>query len=369
MSNQAMIFKIDLGDLVPPGDYSSLFTIDGLTVSAYKQSGYEKVPVKFTALSENKRRILTDDPYRLSSAWQVDIECASKVKIAGTDSHPFKRTLCLYDEDNRQAFVNLLNFMMSDSMLHIDEARDALDTLLKSKVEDFKFTCALCKDVASASVRHGPSDLQTFSVSQCLDGYMCFPRTEQVKNKEATALKDLLNLLRYICLDDLDVIHQVTQEMEIGLDFRQLDCSSFPPRDVSGNIVIPYNLMKFVTSLYEFLSDQVDNFAILDKSMSSVRLLVESPADNIGLITGVLSLTLIHGASISDIRRKINASLFIDKCEDRLMTEEDERDDLTDVARLGGEVLLRRIPMYFKSECDFDMPLQDWYNYFYSGSR
>lgn len=142
-AHQPAMFKIDLHGLIPFGDCSTLFIIDNMTVTAYKQGTLEKIPVKFTVLNDNKTRVLTNDPAKLSSEWNVDINGGSCIKIAGTDTVPFNRTLSVYDEDNRQALINVFAFMMSNSLWASDRAKGALDVLVASTRGKFQFTCAL----------------------------------------------------------------------------------------------------------------------------------------------------------------------------------------------------------------------------------
>ncbi|KAJ7983728.1 hypothetical protein DPEC_G00373530 [Dallia pectoralis] len=174
--HQPAMFKIDLRELIPFSDCSTLFIIDTMSVTAYKQGSSEKVPVKFTVLNETQKRVLTSDPCTFSSNWQVDINGGScKMKIAGTDTVPFRRTLSVYDDENRQALVNVLAFMMSNSLWVSDRARGAFGVLVDSARGEFEFTCDLCSEIGVACVMKGPTGLPSFSFPQCVDSYACVP--------------------------------------------------------------------------------------------------------------------------------------------------------------------------------------------------
>lgn len=60
--------------------------------------------------------------------------------------------------------------------------------------------------------------------------------------------------------------------------FQDLDCNLFPPRHVyTGNVVILYALMRYVTSLYQIMSEYVDNFAVVDKKNAPRQSLDREP--------------------------------------------------------------------------------------------
>lgn len=66
------------------------------------------------------------------------------VKIAGTDSEPFNRSLSVYDKANKQATLNVLQFMMSESLWVADRTRGALDVLMSSDGSEFPIDCKGC---------------------------------------------------------------------------------------------------------------------------------------------------------------------------------------------------------------------------------
>ncbi|KAE8277018.1 hypothetical protein D5F01_LYC24050 [Larimichthys crocea] len=280
-ANQPTVFKIDLRELIPCYGCSALFVIDNMSVTAYKQSTLEKIPVKFTVLDENKKRVLTNDPCKLSSKWHVETVCRSYVTIAGTDTVPFDRSPPVCDEDNKQALANVLAFMMSSSLWVSDRARGAFDILVNSTRGEFEFTCDVCSEIGFACVMEGPDRLSYFS--SCEDDYVCIPSQRPCADEDYVALRNLLTLLRSASLDNLDVLNRVTEEMAADRTFQELDCTSFPPRQKNGNVAIPYELMKRVTSLYQTMSEYADNFAIIDNKTSNVKVLIESPSANIGV--------------------------------------------------------------------------------------
>lgn len=120
-ANQPVVFTVDLTDLIQLAGHIALFTIDLMTVMAYRQGDCKKVPVKFAVSNGNMTRVITYDPNRLSSKWLVDLGAqetsGSKkdhsdgprgVTIAGTEREPFSRALSIYEDDNKQAALNTL---------------------------------------------------------------------------------------------------------------------------------------------------------------------------------------------------------------------------------------------------------------------
>ncbi len=190
------MFKIDLKSLIPAGNSTTLFVIDTLSLAAYKQGTFQKIPSKFTVLNDNNKWLLTNDLDKLSSGWQVDINGRSSVKIAGTDTVPFKRTLPVYDEENRQALVNVLAFMMSNSLWVSDRARGAFEVLESSSQEEFKFTCDLCLQSGIACIMARPGGLPSFSFPLCEDGLVCIPSHQPFADEDYEALRNVVALLR-----------------------------------------------------------------------------------------------------------------------------------------------------------------------------
>lgn len=355
-AHQPAMFKIDLSCLIPMGDCSPLFAIDNMRVTAYKQGTAEEVPVKFTVLNDNKKRVLTNDPCKLSSKWQIDINSGSYVKIAGTSTVPFKRALSVYDEENKQGLVNVLAFMMSNSLWTSDRARGAFDVLLGSSQGEFEFVCELCSEIGVACVTKGTSGRPLFfSFPQCAeDGYVCIPSQQPcATDKDYEALRNLLALVRSASLDNLGILQRVTQELTNNRSCQDLDRSSFPPTH-RGNIVIPYAVMKYVTSLYQTMSEYADNFAIVEDNTHHIKVVVESPSENISEITGCITLTLIYGPSLLEIYSNLIRGMQHEE-------EEEQINSLANIAQLSTDVLIRRTrldfmlgnPMFPKDWCIF----------------
>lgn len=354
-AHQPAMFKIDLHGLIPFGDCSTLFVIDNMSITAYKQGTLEKIPVKFTVLSDNKKRVLTNDPCKLSSKWQVEINRGSCMKIAGTDTEPFSRTLSVYDDENRQALLNVLSFMMSNSLWTSDRARGTFEVLVNATRGEFEFTCDLCSEIGIACVMKGPNGPPSFSFPQCVDGYVCIPSHQPHADKDYEALRDLLALLRSASLDNLDIFKRVTEEMSTNPSFQELDCTPFPPRRTyMRNIVIPYMVLKYITSLYQTMSEYADNFAIVGEKMPHVKVLIESPSENIGEITGRISLTIIYGSTVSAIYSKLTAK----GCE-----EQQQINSLANITQLSNDVLIRRTQLNFM--LNNHMSLKDWYTFYH----
>ena len=358
-AHQPAMFKINLRDIIPFREYSTLFVIDNMRINAYKQGGLETIPVMFTVVNDNTKRVLTNDPCKLSSEWHVDINGGSYMKIAGTDVVPFKRNPSVYDGEHRQAFANVLAFMMSNSLWASDRARGAFDILIASTRGEFEFTCDMCSGIRLACVVKGPSGLQSFNFPQCADSYVCIPSPRPDIDKDYEALRDILALLRSASLDNLDIFKLFTLEMASNRCFEDLNCAHFPPRHIyTGGIVIPYVLMKYITSFYQTMSEYADNIAIIDENTPHIKVLIESPSENIGEITGCLSLTLIYGLTLSDIYTKFTNGL---RREDEI--DEEEIYSHATFTQLSTDVLVRRtrLDFMFKNR----MPLKDWYDFYY----
>lgn len=356
MVSQPVAFKIDLRELIPCCyDYSALFVIENMSVTAYKQSTLEKIPVKFTVLNSNKRRVLTHDPCKISSKWPVDLPRGSHVKIAGTDSTPFCRSPSLWDEESRQALVNILAFMMSDSLWFSDAARGALAILEKSSRGEFNFKCRLCSKTGLARFREGEDGLPSFSLTRCKDDYVCVPSSTD--EEDQVALEKLAGLLRSASLDNLDVLNRVTKEMAARPSCLELDCTSFPPvHRRTGDVVIPHEIMKHVTSLYQTMIEYADNFVIVSNEKSDIHVLIESPSANVGEVTGCMTLTIIYGSSLSEIHR--NLCLDLHNVEGR---NEQQHDCPVNATQLTDDVLVRRTPLRFMVK--HTMSLRDWFEF------
>lgn len=376
-ANQPAVFTVDLADLIQLAGHSALFTIDSMTVTAYSQGDWKKVPVKFAVLNGNKTRVITYDPNRHSSKWLVDLGAQEAsgvnkdhsdgrrcVKIAGTDREPFSRALSVYEDENKQAALNVLRFMMSESLWVADKARGALDILMASAANEFNVHCDLC---GRRSVVYTQNDSgSSFAFPECEDTYVCMPSARNVQDRTYRALCDIMTLIRCACADNLSILTELTRS-DCGLPDGPFS-TDFPPRDrYQGRIVIPHSLMKYLTALYEALSDYADSFAIVDSVTPNVKVLLESPCPNIGLVSGSIGVTTIYGSTVCEVYNG-------------LLTQHQSADVTEDEAQHYGlvngaplipqllpqlipQVLLRRAPLTFDMRGDMD--LHTWKTFFY----
>ncbi len=111
----------------------------------------------------------------------------------------------------------------------------------------------------------------------------------------------------------------------------------------SGNIVIPHAVMKFITLFYQTMSDYADNFAIVDEKTPHIKVLVESPSENIGESNGSVTLTIVYGRTLYEIYRKVSQSMsHTEGCEER-----EDLNSLANITQLSNEVLIRRTRFNF----------------------
>lgn len=345
-AHQPALFQLDLRDLIQPlGECSPMFVIDSMSVTAYKQGTSERIPVKFAVLNASKTRALTNDPCRLSSKWNVELGGLSSVKIAGTDKTPFHRSLSVYDEDNRQAMLNVLTFMTTEGLRASDDAKGSLDLLgAQCSNKDFVVDCERCGIESSARVVGSDTGNPTLRLCLCTDGYVCVPRRADAQ-REAQTHRSLIRLLRCAYRDNLDVIRKAAWFTDsVGCDRLYADD---PDR-----ISIPFQLMDFIVSFYRTLSEYADNFAVVHSKAPHVKVLIESPSENVGYVTGSVTVTLLYGTSVLDVCYNMSAGV-------RDAEEGEELDLGAAVAQLGYDTLIRRFPLRFK-QVQRDMSLKDW---------
>lgn len=363
-ASQPAVFKLDLSGLIPFGRYSTLFVVDKVNLTAYTRGTLEKVPVKFTVLDGARKRVLTNDPCGLSSTWRVETERGSPVKIAGTENHPFNRTPAVYEEENRTALLNVLRFMMSTGLRTADRARGAFDVLVKATRGEIRYTCERCLEIASAGIVKGPSGISHFTFTRCADDDACVPCSISYVDKDYEALATLLPLLRSAYRDNLDILQHVTHEAASTPCFRDLNVTSFPPRNMyTGEIWIPYASMKYMARLYQSMSEYAENLAIVNEDMPHVKVLIESPSDNIGLVTGSVSLTVMYGSSLMEMYKRLEASWLHEDGEGYRQEREQELSSLDNLTQLTIDVLMRRTSLMFRFDTDLD--LADWWSFYY----
>lgn len=120
-------------------------------------------------------------------------------------------------------------------------------------------------------------------------------------------------------------------------------------------------VVKYVTALYQTMSEYADNIAIIDENRPHVKVLIQSPSDNIGEITGHLSITILYGTTLWDIYTKLIHGLRLSEgC------EEEDIDSIATVTQLSTEVLIRRTQLKFM--LINHMSLKDCYNVYYGST-
>ncbi|KAK2825773.1 hypothetical protein Q5P01_019987 [Channa striata] len=256
-AHQPALFQLDLRDLIQPlGECSPMFVIDSMSVTAYKQ--------------------------------------------AGTDKMPFHRSLTVYDEDNRQAMLNLLTFMTTEGLRASDDAKGSLDLLgAQCSNKDFVVDCERCGIESSARVVGSDTGNPTLRLCLCTDGCVSCPRRADAQ-REAQTHRSLIRLLRCAYRDNLDVICKAAWFTDsVGCDRLYADD---PDR-----ISIPFQLMDFIVSFYRTLSEYADNFAVVHSKAPHVKVLIESPSENMGYVTGSVTVTLLYGTSVLDVCYNMSA--------------------------------------------------------------
>ena len=358
--HQPVILKVDLCGLISIGECSTLFVVDKMNLTAYKQGTVEKIPVKFAIVNNTDNRILTNEPGRLSSKWNVNIDCGSRMKIAGTDTEPFHRALPVYDEENRQALINVLAFMMSESLWASDKAQGAFDLLVESTRGEYEFTCQRCLQIGIACVKkEPPSELPAFSFPSCVDGYVCIPSPQALADKEYDALRNLLTLLRVASVDNLDIVTRISEEISTDAAFEELECTyGHQTHGYKRTVEIPYTVVKYISTLYQTMSEYADNFAIVDRNRHYIKVLIESPSENIGEVTGSVLLTKIYGSTLLAIYNKLIHGLHNSE-----VCEEQQLDSLVNITQLSPDVLIRRTQLTFV--LNNHMSLKDWFCFYY----
>nr|BBA49172.1 hypothetical protein [Oryzias latipes] len=355
VSKQPLLFAVDLRDLISPFEgCSPMFVIEQMSLRAYKRDTFERIPAKFAVLNYAKSRVVTNDPSRLSSAWEVELNGKDvRIRAAGTDTDPFCRTPSTHDDDNRQALLNVLAFMMSGGVRASDGARRSLDAMkgcLSS--EHFTYACELCKGQCEATVIVTQPGYPSLSLPLCVDGYVCVPERSGSTSPKSQTYRSVISLLRTAYEDNTSLVDRAIQAAFANSGFgRYLERGN-------GEVeLFPNPLINFVVSLYDTLSDQAGNFVAVDKHEPGLKVLVESPAEKVGHVTGSLTLTLLYGQSVLDVYSNVKARHRGTDCPQDLL------DMHTAVTRLGCDALLRRFPLDFCSKkrhlttvdlCNFD---------------
>lgn len=362
-TSNPVLFSLDLSELITQDGHSALFTVDSMAITAYKQGTWEKMPVKFALMNGNTTRVITHEPSGMSSKWHVDLNLGSQentshkdhrdqlsVPMAGFENEPFNRSLPIYSEDNKYATLNMLAFMMSQSLWVSDKARGALDALMESRTAEISCFCNGCRRDRVLRVHRKDADVHNTCISfpVCQDGYVCTPMIGNSTDETYRALCDMMALVRCAYADKLDYL--MDSSMAMADSFPYAD----PQRDA---VIIPYSCLKRVMDLYKTLSDYADSFAMVDHVTPTVKVLFESPCSTIGLVTGSLGITTVYGPSVYDVHQVLYSQ--------RSEGEEQEASpgDLVTGAQLTPQVLLRRIPIGFTLTDKMDLRM--WKAYFF----
>ncbi|KAK2847552.1 hypothetical protein Q5P01_010551 [Channa striata] len=116
-----------------------------------------------------------------------------------------------------------------------------------------------------------------------------FMTTESLRASDDA--KGSLDLLRAQC-SNKDFVVNCEQ---CGIESSARVVAKHHPAPVHGR------LMDFIVSFYRTLSKYADNFAMIHSKAPHVKVLIESPSENVGYITGSVTLTLLYGTSVLDV--------------------------------------------------------------------
>lgn len=368
-TSSPMVFSVDLTDLIRPDGHSTLFSIDTMSITAYRQGSWDKMPVKFAVLNGNKTRVITYDPTKLSSKWSVDLGLHDNtvsykdycdrlnVTIAGLDTEPFNRTTAIHADENKQAACNVLRFMMSQSLWAADKARGALDVVMTAQVPDYAVQCTTCRQQRVVHIRRQGEESLSFPL--CTDNCVCLPLSTTSVDPGHRAVCDIMALIRCAYADKLDYL----------LDYTTAGVHPFnhSPYDQQG-ITVSYSSLRRLTGLYQALSEYADTFAVVDTKTPNIKVLFESSCNNIGLVTGSIGITTIYGSSVCDIYQELCAQ---HRSPYGVRGEEEEEEEEQDIisschgirSQLTPEVMLRRTPLSFA--LTNNMELVAWPRYFF----
>ena len=339
LASQRSIIRLNLKELIPNDGCSPLVAIETVKIKVYDKD-CNIVPVKFSVLNATLNKSLTQDPCVVSCTWSPDPNLLLKrTKVAGTELSPYKRTLTVTEEENRQAILNVLAFMMSANMQERMASKSCLEEVTgPSDLRTTEFQCAECRRLRTASVKE---DLQ-FSMPCCHDGLICTPM--QCKD----SLQKLAVVTRMAMVDTVDT----TDTMPVlRLAAKQLYPDCIFRKSNQGVLLFHYKIMTFLTSLYSTLGEIAGTFFVLDEKHSHVNLLLESPKEKLLSVTGELTMTLLYGPDLRSIYTELNTE------ESAYMTEH------VGVQQMTPDVIIKTVPLSFFTESDGS--LNDWFNTLY----
>lgn len=340
-ANQAIMIPVDLSDIIVNGFRSALFTVDDVSLIAYKRGTYERIPVKFAVLNAEASKVLTHDVFKMASRWAVDTPHISVIQIAGTDAAPYTRTFRVHDEEARVATVNLLGFAASSGLWGVRDVKSSLALISKSKMTAFDFDCAKCLRRMTATVdRNANLEPVLFTFPLCAaDNRLCTPSLSPAADDYDRAVCKVAEALRSASDNPIPGLDQLTIAWSSYLvPGYHTDCSTFPPRTAFA-VVVPHNLLHRFAGLYDTMRAGVDAFAVVDSEAPHVRLIAESPSADIGLLTGSLSITMIYGHCLGSIRVSMGSG-----------PEESQTEPFTptEIAQMTDDLILKSIPAAFE---------------------
>lgn len=349
-ANQAIVISVDLSDIVNDS-LSTLFMIDTISLNAYKKDTCEPVPIKYAALNASMTRNITHDVFKLSSRWTIDGSDLREIQIAGTDLMPYNRTLCIHDKHARVTMLNLLGFAMTSGLWGIRNVKYNLDVILESKITEFTYNCIKCESLV-ATVVDDKTEINTlFRFPLCCeDGQLCTPAPPSSKdhnNRLYNAIYCMISALSSLGNNTIPGLDQITNMWAPHLVPKYCnDCNKFPPRSPYF-VVVPQDLLRRFAGLYDTMCLGMDSFAVVDIKAPCIKIIVESPSSDIGLLTGGLSITMIYGHSLASIHAGVaQATSGLEEDEESSSTAADVSH--IDITQMSNDVILKSIPGVFR---------------------
>lgn len=347
-ANQAIMIPVDLSDLITADSRSTLFTVDGVSLTAYKRGTCERIPVKYAALNAGSTRVISHDVFKLSSPWPVDNPRLSAIQIAGTDTEPYARTLCVHDKRARVAMLNLLGFAMTSGLWGLRNIKRGLDDILTSRATEFAYVCKKCFNQTALTVDRNTT---LFKIPLChKDNQPCTPSPPAAGDETTTysAVYRLISAFISAANNTMPGLDQLTRRWVNHLvPAHCTECDTFPPRNPYA-IVVPLDLLQRFAGLYDTMCAGVDSFAVVDSSSPRIRLIVESPSRDIGLLTGSIRITMIYGHCLAGIHEGLA----------RNVGPEDEDFEPTDISQMTNDVILKSVPGVFVPT--INVSLEEW---------
>lgn len=330
-----------------------MFVIEQMSLQAHKSDTFERIPAKFAVLNYTKSRVVTNEPSRLSSPWKVQLNREDvSIRAAGTDTHPFCRTPSTHDDDNRQALLNVLDYLMTGNVQASDGARRSLEAMKGClSTEHFAYTCEQCKGESEAAVIAYQPGYPSLSLPLCVDGLVCVPERSGSMSSICQTYRSVISLLRTAYKDNTSLVNRAIQAV-----FEDWGGERYFQRGDRQMELFPNRLINFVISLYETLSDQAGNFVAVNDREPGLKVLFESPAEKVGHVTGSVTLTLLYGESVLDVYKNVNALPRGIDCPQDLL------DMGAAVTQLGCDALLRRFPLEFFRK-QHQLTIAQWCDY------